>query len=167
MFSEGITTCRKAVPRDGFALHLKCMEADTHTCMLMNIQDSSQREGKRRPAARRGFETGRLIFEDIYFWREYTEFGGYLPPSMGVKFSDVQNSAVAFPNAPLAGWPQIVAFYSFIENLGVTFTRLESIGWMKDTSRTSEKGGPGNFGPGCVGAEQFGRFLKGPARWSR
>merc|ERR1712127_389207 len=87
-----------------------------------------------------------------YFVPEYTKFSGYLSPSMGIKFSDVPNGLGAFSVVPLAGWLQIVAFYGFIENTGFTFNQRKSIGWGKDASMTSEKGEPGNFGLGWIGA---------------
>merc|ERR1712084_99201 len=42
-----------------------------------------------------------------YFVPEYTKFGGYLSPSMGIKFSDVPNGLGAFSKVPVAGWLQI------------------------------------------------------------
>jgi len=47
--------------------------------------------------------------------REYSKLGGYLSPSIGIKFSDVPNGLVAFSKVPLAGWLQIVAFCGLIE----------------------------------------------------
>jgi len=87
-----------------------------------------------------------------YFVPEYTKFSGYLSPSMGIKFSDVPNGLGAFSKVPLAGWLQIVAFCGFIENTGFTFNQRKQIGWGKDASMTSEKGEPGNFGLGWIGA---------------
>merc|ERR1711972_748102 len=87
-----------------------------------------------------------------YFVPEYTKFGGYLSPSMGIKFSDVPNGLGAFSKVPLAGWLQIVAFCGLIENTGFTFSQRKSIGWMKDTSMTGEKAEPGNYGLGWIGA---------------
>jgi len=86
-----------------------------------------------------------------YFVPEYTKFGGYLSPSMGLKFSDVPNGLGAFSKVPLAGWAQIVAFCGFIENTGF-FQGKQSIGWMTDASMTSAKGEPGNYGLGWIGA---------------
>merc|ERR1719436_845908 len=74
-----------------------------------------------------------------YFVPEYTKFGGYLSPSMGIKFSDVPNGLGAFSKVPLFGWLQIVAFCGFIENTGFTLTQRKQIGWMKCASMTSEK----------------------------
>merc|ERR1712127_640395 len=87
-----------------------------------------------------------------YFVPEYSKFSGDLSPSMGIKFSDVPNGLGAFSVVPLAGWLQIVAFCGFIENTGFTFNQRKSIGWGKDASMTSEKGEPGNFGLGWIGA---------------
>jgi len=87
-----------------------------------------------------------------YFVPEYTKFSGYLSPSMGIKFSDVPNGLGAFSKVPLAGWLQIVAFCGLIENTGFTFTQRKNIGFMKDASMTSEKGEPGNYGLGWIGA---------------
>merc|ERR1712176_589136 len=53
-----------------------------------------------------------------YFVPEYTKFGGYLSPSMGIKFSDVPNGLGALSKVPVAGWAQIVAFCGLIENTG-------------------------------------------------
>jgi len=44
------------------------------------------------------------------------EFTGNLPPSMGIRFSDVPNGLDAFSKGPLAGWLQIVAVGGLIEN---------------------------------------------------
>ena len=70
---------------------------------------------------------------------------------MGLKFSDVPNGLGAFPKVPLAGWAQIVAFCGLIENTGC-FQGKQDIGIMKDASMTSEKGEPGNYGLGWIGA---------------
>merc|ERR1712039_1084958 len=87
-----------------------------------------------------------------YFVPEYTKFSGYLSPSMGIKFSDVPNGLGALSVVPLAGWLQIIAFCGLIENTGFTFTQRKKIGWMLDASMTSEKGEPGNYGLGWIGA---------------
>ena len=71
---------------------------------------------------------------------------------MGIKFSDVPKGLVAFSKGRLAGWLQIVAFCGLIENTGFTVTQRKSVGWRKDASMTSEKGEPGNFSPGWIGA---------------
>merc|ERR1712061_326326 len=82
---------------------------------------------------------------------EYSKFGGYLSPSMGIKFSDVPNGLGAFSKVPLFGGLQIVAFCGFIENTGF-FQGKQKIGIMMDASMTSEKGEPGNYGLGWIGA---------------
>merc|ERR1711948_253003 len=65
-----------------------------------------------------------------YFVPEYTKFGGYLSPSMGIKFSDVPNGLGAFSKVPLAGWAQIIAFCGYIEYTGF-FRGKQDIGIMK------------------------------------
>merc|ERR1712066_392673 len=86
-----------------------------------------------------------------YFVPEYTKFGGYLSPSMGIKFSDVPNGLGSFSKVPVFGWLQIVAFCGFIENTGF-FQGRQNIGWGKDASMTMGKGEPGNYGLGWIGA---------------
>merc|ERR1712137_1038723 len=86
-----------------------------------------------------------------YFVPEYTKFGGYLSPSMGIKFSDVPNGLGAFSKVPLFGWLQIVAFCGYVEYTGF-FQGKQEIGWGKDASMTSGKGEPGNYGLGWIGA---------------
>merc|ERR1719168_559426 len=76
---------------------------------------------------------------------------GYLSPSAGLKFSDVPNGLGAISKVPVAGWAQIVAFCGYIEATGF-FQGKQDIGIMKDASMTSEKGEPGNYGLGWIGA---------------
>jgi len=66
--------------------------------------------------------------------QEYSELGGYLSPSMGIKFSEVPNGLVAFSKILLAGWPQIVAFCDLVESTGFTFTQRKCIGRMTSKS---------------------------------
>merc|ERR1719190_300530 len=63
-----------------------------------------------------------------YFVPEYTKFGGYLSPSLDIKFSDVPNGLGALSKVPLAGWAQIVLFCGFVENTGF-FQGKQKIGW--------------------------------------
>merc|ERR1712151_61030 len=89
-----------------------------------------------------------------YFVPEYTKFGGYLSPSMGIKFSDVPNGLGAFSKVPVFGWLQIVAFCGFIENTAF-FQGRQKIGFGVDASMTMDKGEPGNFGLGrCFQQDQ-------------
>merc|ERR1719291_216166 len=87
-----------------------------------------------------------------YFVPEFGKFNGDLSPSLGIKFSDVPNGLGALSVVPLAGWLQIVAFCGWIEATGFTFNQRKKIGWGLDASMTSEKGEPGNFGLGWIGA---------------
>merc|ERR1719188_916573 len=73
-----------------------------------------------------------------YFVPEYTKFGGYLSPSLGIKFSDVPNGLGAFSKVPLTGWLQIFAFCGLIETTGF-FQGPRKIGWGTDASMTMEK----------------------------
>merc|ERR1712061_352812 len=50
-----------------------------------------------------------------YFVPEYTKFGGYLSPSLGLKFSDVPNGLGALSKVPALGWAQIVGYCAFCE----------------------------------------------------
>merc|ERR1711879_444815 len=50
-----------------------------------------------------------------YFVPEYTKFGGYLSPSLGIKFSDVPNGIGAFSKVPALGWAQIIGYMAFCE----------------------------------------------------
>merc|ERR1711972_772901 len=86
-----------------------------------------------------------------YFVPEYAKFPGYLSPSGGIKFSDVPNGLGAFSKVPAFGWLQIVAFCGFIENTAF-FQGRQKIGWQTDASMTMEKGEPGNYGLGWIGA---------------
>merc|ERR1712151_1091618 len=86
-----------------------------------------------------------------YFVPEYTKFGGYLSPSLGIKFSDVPNGIGAFSKVPFFGWLQIIAFCGYIEKTGF-FQGNQDIGWGKDASMTMGKGEPGNYGLGWIGA---------------
>merc|ERR1712060_998134 len=86
-----------------------------------------------------------------YFVPEYAKFPGYLSPSGGIKFSDVPNGLGAFSKVPAFGWLQIVAFCGFIENTAF-FQGRQKIGFGVDASMTMEKGEPGNYGLGWIGA---------------
>merc|ERR1711972_113634 len=86
-----------------------------------------------------------------YFVPEYAKFPGYLSPSGGIKFSDVPNGLGAFSKVPVFGWLQIVAFCGYVENTAF-FQGRQKIGWQTDASMTMEKGEPGNYGLGWIGA---------------
>merc|ERR1712176_444407 len=86
-----------------------------------------------------------------YFVPEYAKWPGYLSPSGGIKFSDVPNGLGAISKVPVFGWLQIVAFCGFIENTAF-FQGRQKIGFGMDASMTMEKGEPGNYGLGWIGA---------------
>merc|ERR1712050_202499 len=96
-----------------------------------------------------------------YFVPEYTKFSGYLSPSMDIRFSDVPNGLGALSKVPILGWAQIVTFCGWLECTGFTLGDAQKIGWMTDASMTSEKGEPGNYGLGWIGA--FNSIQPNPA----
>ena len=87
-----------------------------------------------------------------YLVREYSKPDGDLPPAMGAKFPDLPNGLVAFSKVLRAGWLQMVAFRGLVEKHRLHLTQRKSIGRWKDASLTSEKGEPGNLGPGGISA---------------
>merc|ERR1719221_1127162 len=86
-----------------------------------------------------------------YFVPEYARWPGDLSPSQGIKFTDVPNGLGALSKVPLAGWAQIVLFCGIVENTGF-FQGRQKIGIMLDASMTRDKGEPGNYGLGFLGA---------------
>eukprot|EP00438_Fugacium_kawagutii_P003668 Skav224238 [mRNA] locus=scaffold939:1285377:1313197:+ [translate_table: standard] len=80
-----------------------------------------------------------------YIVPEYYKFpGGYLSPSLGLKFSDVPSGLAAISKVPVLGWLQILWFIGLIEGSGF-FSGKYGLGFMKDATMS---GTPGDYGVG-------------------
>merc|ERR1711920_688693 len=74
-----------------------------------------------------------------YIAPEYFKWPGYLPPSAGIKFTDVPNGLAALSKVPTAGWLQIVLFAGYFEFPTYNSDRAPGdLGWKAITSTDPE-----------------------------